>query len=152
MWETSRFKWKQFVIKNWSELSLFEEIVLVIEKNFWNSICKNFQITRTIYSNSERSGQFLVTECFSLLFYLFLEVSHIEWIRTIRIQIGKKILGFRKIQEKLENGIFSYCWQLWVLPKLFSTSKFSCPSLWKTEFSISRTCKQYSCIQRVFWC
>ena len=31
-------------------------------------------ITRTIYSNSERSEQFLVTECF---FNLFLEVSHI---------------------------------------------------------------------------
>ena len=40
--------------------------VLVIEKNF--------EITRTIYSNSERSEQFLVTECF---FNLFLEVSQI---------------------------------------------------------------------------
>ena len=36
--------------------------------------CKMFEITRTIYSNSERSEQFLVTECF---FNLFLEVSHI---------------------------------------------------------------------------
>ena len=33
-----------------------------------------FEITRTIYSNSERSEQFLVTECF---FNLFLEVSQI---------------------------------------------------------------------------
>ena len=32
------------------------------------------KIFRTIYSNSERSEQFLVTECF---FNLFLEVSHI---------------------------------------------------------------------------
>ena len=32
-----------------------------------------FEITRTIYSNSERSEQFLVTQCF---FNLFLEVSH----------------------------------------------------------------------------
>ena len=31
-------------------------------------------VDRTIYSNSERSEQFLVTECF---FNLFLEVSHI---------------------------------------------------------------------------
>ena len=31
------------------------------------------EITRTIYSNSERSEQFLVTECF---FNLFLEVTH----------------------------------------------------------------------------
>ena len=35
---------------------------------------QEFEITRTIYSNSERSEQFLVTECF---FNLFLEVSHI---------------------------------------------------------------------------
>ena len=37
-------------------------------------IFKNFEITRTIYSNSERPEQFLVTECF---FNLFPEVSHI---------------------------------------------------------------------------
>ena len=35
---------------------------------------KNLFFTRTIYSNSERSEQFLVTECF---FNLFLKVSHI---------------------------------------------------------------------------
>ena len=33
-----------------------------------------FEITRTIYSNNERSEQFLVTECF---FHLFLEVFQI---------------------------------------------------------------------------
>ena len=37
-------------------------------------ICKLFEITWTIYSNSERPEQFLVTECF---FNLFLEVSQI---------------------------------------------------------------------------
>ena len=37
-------------------------------------ICKNFEINWTIYSNSERTEQFLVKECF---FNLFLEVSHI---------------------------------------------------------------------------
>ena len=37
---------------------------------------KNFEITRTIYSNSESSEQFLVTECF------------FNW---------KKILGFRNM-------------------------------------------------------
>ena len=46
-----------------------------------------FEITRTIYSNSERSEQFLVTECF---FNLFLEISKISKNRTIIIQIGKK--------------------------------------------------------------
>ena len=39
------------------------------------SICKIFEITRTIYSNSERSEQCLVTECF---FNLFLEVSYVS--------------------------------------------------------------------------
>ena len=53
--------------------------VLVIEKFFeiqdWRPrVCKIFEINRTIYSNSERSEQFLVTECF---FNLFLEVSQI---------------------------------------------------------------------------
>ena len=57
---------------------------------------KNFEIRRTIYSNSERSEQFLVTECF---FNIFLVVSHIYQIKTIRIQIGKKLLGFRNMQE-----------------------------------------------------
>ena len=56
-----------------------KKIVLVIEKNIWNSKLKaknlqNFEITKTIYSNSERSEHFLVTECF---FNLFLEVSQI---------------------------------------------------------------------------
>ena len=36
-------------------------------------ICKIFEISWTIYSNSERSEQFLVTKCY---FNLFLEVSH----------------------------------------------------------------------------
>jgi hypothetical protein len=50
---------------------------LVIEKNAEGRrlrICKFIEITRTMFSNSERSEQFLVTECF---FNLFLEVSHI---------------------------------------------------------------------------
>ena len=37
-------------------------------------IFKNFEITRTIYSNSERSEQFLVAECF---FNFLLDVSHV---------------------------------------------------------------------------
>ena len=43
-------------------------------RGWWPRIFKIFEITRTIYSNSERSEQFLVTECF---FNLFLEVSDI---------------------------------------------------------------------------
>ena len=67
-----------FCYQNCSDL-LWEKKVLVIEKNFeirgWRPrIYKNFEITRTIYSNSERLEQFLVTECF---FNLFLDVLHI---------------------------------------------------------------------------
>ena len=64
-----------FCYQNCSDL-LWEKIVLLIKKNFWNSRLKAenlqiFEITRTIYSNSDRSEQFLVTTCF---FNLFLEV------------------------------------------------------------------------------
>ena len=60
------------LLKQWYFVS---KIVLVIEKNRSSRprIC-NLQVTRTIYSISERSEQFLTTECF---FNLFLEVSHI---------------------------------------------------------------------------
>ena len=62
-----------------TKIVLWEKNVLVIEKMFeirgWRPrICKILGVTRTIYSNSERSEQFLLTECF---FNLFLEVSHI---------------------------------------------------------------------------
>ena len=57
--EKKMFKWsrKTFEIRGWRL-----------------RICKIFEITRSIYSNSERSEHFLVTECF---FNLFLEVSQI---------------------------------------------------------------------------
>ena len=58
---------------------------ILIPKLFWSTVRKKissdreknskiFEIIRTICSNSERSEQFLVTECF---FNLFLEVSQI---------------------------------------------------------------------------
>ena len=58
------------------------------QENLWNSrlrlrICKNFEIPRTIYSNSERSDQFSGIEC---LFNLFLEVSQTWWMRIIQIE------------------------------------------------------------------
>ena len=63
---------------------------VLLPKLFWPTMRKNCssdrEITRTIYSNSERAEQFLVTECF---FNLFLEVSQISKNRTIIIQNGK---------------------------------------------------------------
>ena len=81
--------------------------MFVIEKIFEirsrrPNICQIFEITWTIYSNSERSEQFLVTECF---FNLFLEFSQISKNRTIIIQIGKKILEFRNITGKVKKRI-----------------------------------------------
>ena len=57
--EKKMFYWsrKTFVIQGWRP-----------------RICKIFEITRTIYSISESSEQFLVTECF---FNLFLEIRTI---------------------------------------------------------------------------
>jgi hypothetical protein len=67
-----------FCYQNFSDL-LWEKNVLVIKKFFWNSKlkaenCNFFEIIRTIYSNSEGSEQFLLTQYF---FNLLLEISHI---------------------------------------------------------------------------
>ena len=53
----------------------FDAVVVEVEKNLLLfRLALAILCTRTIYSNSERSEQFLVTKCF---FNLFLEVSHI---------------------------------------------------------------------------
>ena len=54
-----------------------------------------FEISRTIYSNSERTEQLLVTEYF---FNLFLSNKS----EQLEFKL-EKILGFRNMQEKLEN-------------------------------------------------
>ena len=70
-----------------------------VRKNYSSDQEKTFEITLTIYSNSERSEQFLVTECF---FNLFLEISQI-----LKNRNWKKLqLGFRNLQEKLEMHFF----------------------------------------------
>ena len=52
---------------------------------------QEFEITKTTYSNSERSELFLVTECF---FNLFLEVSHIyTTIGIVRCTLGVGIVS-----------------------------------------------------------
>jgi hypothetical protein len=57
-----------FCYQNCSDL-LWDKIVIVIEKNFENLRLKAENLQNwTIYSNSERSEQFLVTECFFNLF------------------------------------------------------------------------------------
>ena len=65
-------------------------------------ICKDFEITRTIYSNSERSQQSL---CF---FKLFLQVSQIIKIKItiIQIQIGSQKPTGKEINLKKNDYLF----------------------------------------------
>ena len=89
---------------------LWEKIVLWLRKTFeirgWRPrICKIFEIIRTIYSNSERSEQILVTECF---FNLFLEVSHISWIRIITIQTGKNYRDLGTCRKSYKTYFFGF--------------------------------------------
>jgi hypothetical protein len=76
-WVCTKEQW-YFVTKivfTYCEKKMFYWSRKTFEIRGWRPrICKIFEITRTIFSNSERSEQFLVTECF---FNLFLEVSHI---------------------------------------------------------------------------
>ena len=75
---------------------LWEKIDLVIEKNFWNSrlkaenLQKNLrsleQFIQTVKGQTVWLRTIFETECF---FNLFLEVSQILYIRTIRIESGK---------------------------------------------------------------
>ena len=51
--------WMVFCLQNCSDLQ-WEKIVLVNEKNFW----KKFEISRTIFSNSEKSVRFLKQNSF----------------------------------------------------------------------------------------
>ena len=71
-------KW-YFVFQNFSDL-LWEKIVLLIEKNFRNSKLKAenlifFEIITTIYSNSERSAQYLKENTFLTCSWRFLRFN-----------------------------------------------------------------------------
>ena len=60
-------------------------------------ICKIFDITRTIYSNSERSEQFLVTECFLTCSWRFLTSYKLEQLE-FKLE---KIIGIQKHAGKV---------------------------------------------------
>ena len=96
-----------FCYQNCSEL-LWEKMFLWLRKTFeirsWRlRIFKIFEITGTIYSNSERSEQFLVTECFFLTCsWRFLISNKLEQLE-FKLE---KILGFRNMQGNLEKYIY----------------------------------------------
>ena len=106
-----------FCYQNCSDL-LWEKNVIVIEKSF--------ETTRTIYSSSERSEQFLITECF---FNLFREVSE-----TIRIQKGKKkywdLETCRKSEKKTRNRQTVVCTKVLKSPEKPSKAKARIFNLW----------------------
>ena len=65
---------------------------------------KNFKITTTIYSNSERSERFLKENTFLTSSWRFFKSNDLE---GFTFKTGKK-LGFRNLQEKFEKeGIYS---------------------------------------------
>jgi hypothetical protein len=61
-----------------------------------------FEITRTIYSNTGMSEQFLVTECFLTCSWRYLISKKLDLLE-FKLEKIMFVLGFRKIQEKLEN-------------------------------------------------
>ena len=65
---------------------------------------KNFEITRTIYSNIERREQFLKQNAFLTYSWRFLRSNTLE---QLEFQFEKS-LGLRNIQEKLEKAIFQF--------------------------------------------
>ena len=82
MQEVKCAKWMVFCYQNYSD-SLWEEIVLVIEKNIWNSRQKAENLQTTIHSNSVRS--FFETECFlNLLFIISNALEQLE-VRKSRL-------------------------------------------------------------------
>ena len=60
-------------------------------------ICNIFEITRTIYSNREKLVQFVKQNGFLTCSWRFLRSD--MYIRIIRVQIGKKKMGFRNLQN-----------------------------------------------------
>ena len=73
-----------FGYQNYSDL-LWEKIVQVIEKDLWiggwrPGICKSFEITKTIYSNSERSEHFGKQNAFSTCSCRFLMSNKLEQV------------------------------------------------------------------------
>ena len=84
---------------------------ILLPKFFWSTLikyfrrflrwrtrfCKIFEITRTIYSNSERSEQFLVTECFLTYSWMFLIPNKSEKL-PFKLE---KIIGIQKLTGKV---------------------------------------------------
>ena len=103
-----------FYYQNCSDL-LWEKIVIMIKVTFWNSRLRDenlqiFEITRTIYTNSERSELFFVTTCFLIFSWRFLISIKLEKKYNSN---WKRLFGFRNMQEKLEKGLYFTTYKTW---------------------------------------
>ena len=79
-----------------------EKIVLVIENNFCKFMAEGWEVAKCLTSLNNVFKQSQVRTIFETeyIFNFSMEVSQIKCIETIKIQIGKKILGFRNLKKK----------------------------------------------------
>ena len=92
---------------------LFWPTILLVEKYFeirgwWLRICK---IPKTIYSNSERSEQFLVTECFLTCSWIFLISTKLEQFKLEMVfcyQNCSNLLWEKRYTSILQRFCFQY--------------------------------------------
>ena len=97
------------------------------------TICKNFEITKTIYSNSERSEQFLVTECFLTSSWRFLIPIKLE---KLELELEKKYWDLETCRKSYKkNNIWPCHWTKligfgrWSIQKNRSLSSLKVPFL-----------------------
>ena len=79
-------------------------------------ICKNFEITRTMCLNSERSEQFLVTECFSNFSCMFLNPNNSSNLNSN----CSKSYDVRNLQEQVKKA---FCYQKMFWPFTVANSR-----------------------------
>ena len=103
-----------FCFQKFSDQYTVRKIVQVVENCFWNSrlklrINKNFEITRTIYSNSEKTPQFLKRNTFFTCFCRLLRSNTLEQLEfklEKLIGISKPTGKVRKIVNLLHHFSF----------------------------------------------
>jgi hypothetical protein len=127
-WKSLKWYFVTKIVLTYCEKKLFWRSRKTFEIQGWRP--RIFKILKIL---SERSEQFLLTECF---FNLFLEISQISKNRTIIIQIGKKYWDL-EICRKSED-IYLH------LDFLSSSSKFSlakeCSFLSKASSAVIVVC------------
>ena len=115
-----------FCVLNCSDL-LREKTVLVTEKKIeiqgWKiRICKNFEITRTIHSNIERTEQSLTQNGFRTYFWRFLRSNKLEHLQ-FKLE---KMWDLEIYRKSKKNVIFTY---ITIIGELIYTCKMIQPGI-----------------------